>query len=600
MTNKDYQIKIPEEVKARYEALKNKLESFKKELLKKFDKYVLGIALLPPEKPPTEDESKPTEKEKEEIKNKINILILVDDSDSKNIESFGLRDKLFAIVEKIAKETDQNFKPEVLLNSELVENCYDGKYEILNLIANSGVIYDPSDMLAAIKISQVHKSMVLTKFDKYIVSYIAAGSLFRGEKSNDIDVFILVDDTDVKKMSRFELRDRLRAIIIQLGFQAADITGVKKQFHIQVYILTDFWEWVKDASPVIFTVLRDGVPLFDKGVFMPWKLLLKMGRVKPSPESIDMHMSIGEKSITLAKDRLISVVGQDLYFGVLNPAQAALMLYGISPPTHRETIKLMNEIFVKKEKLLEKKYVDTLEKLFTIYKNIEHGKTNNITGSEVDQLLKEADAYLTRIKKLFNQIEKKAEARNIKEMFENCTSIAQEVLKLENLKATNVEAGFQVLVKNKVMPERFYLILKLAIKAKKDYEKKTITKQEVEKTRRNANIFLAAMAEYIQRKRGIELNRTRIRFKYDENKYGEVFLLDDVAFIIEDIDSKEKSIGKAKVKDGRLIDIQKSNIVELEKAMSEKNIPKQVFINEGIFEDLKKLYGKDIKISVHP
>ena len=99
MTNKDYQIKIPEEVKARYEALKNKLESFKKELLKKFDKYVLGIALLPPEKPPTEDESKPTEKEKEEIKNKINILILVDDSDSKNIESFGLRDKLFAVVE---------------------------------------------------------------------------------------------------------------------------------------------------------------------------------------------------------------------------------------------------------------------------------------------------------------------------------------------------------------------------------------------------------------------------------------------------------------------------------------------------------------------
>ena len=123
-------------------------------------------------------------------------------------------------------------------------------------------------MLAALKISEVHKAMVIKKFDKYIVSYVAAGSLFRGEKSHDIDVYVVVDDTDVKKMSRFELRDKLRSIIINMGFQAADITGVKKLFHIQVYILTDFWESVKDASPVIFTFLRDGVPLGSFGNFL--------------------------------------------------------------------------------------------------------------------------------------------------------------------------------------------------------------------------------------------------------------------------------------------------------------------------------------------
>jgi len=529
------QVKIPEEVKAKFNELKGKLEKFKKELLKKFDKYVLGIALLPAEK---------------DDKKTIKIFVLVDDSDSRDVNRLSLRDRLLDIVDKILKDIDPNIKADVMLNSELVESCYDGKYEVLNFISGSAIFYDPKEMLAALKIAEVHKAFVLKKFDKYIVSYIAAGSLFRGEKSNDIDVFVLVDDTDVKKMSRFDLRDKLRSIIIQMGYQAADFTGVKKLFHIQVYILTDFWEWVKDASPVIFTVLRDGVPLFDRGVFMPWKLLLKMGRIKPSPEAIDMHMSVGEKSISLAKDRLVGVVGQDLYFGVLNPAQAALMLYGIAPPTHRETIKLLSDIFVKKEKILEKKYVDILEKLFHIYKDIEHGKIKDISGKEIDGLLRDAEDYMKRLKKLFNQIEKKAEAKTIVEVYDNCTAVAGDILKLEKVKGP-VDKGFHSLVKKGIIPERFYGILKLVLKAKKDYDNKKLTKQELESVRKNSNIFVGAMLEYIQRKRGAELAKARVLFKY-ENKFGELYLLDKDAFIIDDIDAKEKKVAKAVIKDGRL------------------------------------------------
>ena len=382
-----------------------------------------------------------------------------------------------------------------------------------------------------------------------------------------------------------------------MGFQAADITGVKKLFHIQVYILTDFWESVKDASPVIFTFLRDGVPLYDRGVFMPWKLLLKMGRIRPSPESIDMHMNMGEKSIELARDRLISVVGQDLYYGVLNPAQAALMLYGIAPPTHRETIRLLNEIFVIKEKMLERKYVDTLEKLFRFYKDIEHGKTKIISGKEIDDLLKSAEEYMKRIKKLFSQIEKRVEAKTIVEVYDNCMAVANDILKLEKQKPPVVK-GFKELVKKRIIPERFSSILESVIKAKKDYDKKSLTKQELEKVRKNANLFVGAMVEYIQRKRGVELQRAKITFKYGD-KFGEVYLLEDEAFIVNDIDAKQKEVGMAKVKEGKLVNLKKSSLVELEKAMAEKSIPKHIFVSESIFEDLKKLFGKDIKISVN-
>src|SRR3989344_196534 len=194
------QPKIPDDLRKKFEQLKLKLDKFKKELLKEFSQYVIGISLLPP---------------KQDDKESINVLVLADDTDTKKMSKFELHDKLTKDTEKIAKDIDKNIKIEILLLNELRENCYDGKYEVLQLIGMSAPIYDPKDMLAAIKIAEVHKTLVLKKFDRYITSYVAAGSLFRGDKkSNDIDVFVVIDDTDVKRMSRYELKDKLRAIII--------------------------------------------------------------------------------------------------------------------------------------------------------------------------------------------------------------------------------------------------------------------------------------------------------------------------------------------------------------------------------------------------
>jgi predicted nucleotidyltransferase len=46
--------------------------------------------------------------------------------------------------------------------------------------------------------------------------------LSRGKATpeSDIDVFLVIDDTDVKKMTRGELKEKLRAIIIGMGIDA--------------------------------------------------------------------------------------------------------------------------------------------------------------------------------------------------------------------------------------------------------------------------------------------------------------------------------------------------------------------------------------------
>lgn len=578
---------IPPEVKAKLDKIKEKIEKFKTEILKKFDKYILGIELLPPDK---------EDKEKKDI----NVFVLVDDSDSSKMSKEELGTKLSAIIENIAKEIDPNLKPQTMVLTELKESCFDGKHEVLEMIAQGGIVYDKG-ILGALKVSEVHKTMAIKKFEKYVISYVAAGSLFRGDANpKDIDVYIIIDDTDVKKMSRAELKDKLRAIIAGMGFEASKITGVEgAQFHVQTYILTDFWDSIKDANPVIFTLLRDGVPLYDRGVFMPWKLLLQMGRIKPSPEAIDMNMDIGEKLLQRVKAKLLSVVGEDLYYAALNPSQAALMLYGIPPPTPKETVQLLEDIFVKKEKLLEKKYVDTLDKVRKAYKDIEHGKMKEISGKEIDVLLTDVEAYLKRIKRLFTQIEKKSEGKNMEDLHDTVMAVTRDAIRISTeKKVTDVEKQFkEELIDEGKLPEKLYKIFKSVIKAKKDFEEKKLAKQEIEKIGKEARMYIKILIEFIQRSRGIELERAKIRFKYGD-KFGEVTLLDKAAFILPDLENREE-IQKADINaTGGLENVKKSNMQEMEKHMKDAKIPEKVFIKEKIFESLRSLFGKDVKVLI--
>ena len=247
--NVPQQPKISPEMEKKLKGIKDKLDKFQKDITKKFDKYIMAVSLLPPPRPDQLEKMKP------EDKDKIHVLVLVDDADSKTMSKQELHQKLSTIIAEMGQKIDKNIAPETILLSEVWQNCYDGKSELVQMIAMSAPVYD-TGMLAAIKISEIHKSMVIKKFEKYIVSYVLAGSLTQGRATatSDIDVWIVIDDTDVKKMTRAELKDKLRAIIIGMGIEAGEMTGIKNKLNIQVYILTDFWDSLKEANPVVFTL----------------------------------------------------------------------------------------------------------------------------------------------------------------------------------------------------------------------------------------------------------------------------------------------------------------------------------------------------------
>ena len=568
------------ELEKKQKEIKSKLDSLQKKLLKEHKKQILGLTLLPPKKGE---------------KDKIDILVVLDDSTAKIVPDYKLKDKVSKELIKIAATVDKKLWLDVMLVSEVKESLFDGKYELLQLIAMSAIMYDPMDFLGALKISEVHKTMTIKKFEKYVVSYVAAGSLFRGEKSNDIDVYVIIDDTDVKRMSRIELRDKLRGLIVNMGFDAEALTGVKKQFHVQVYILTDFWEAVKDAHPVMFTLLRDGVPLYDRGVFNPWRLLLKMGRIRPSPEAIDMFMDTGERLLDAAKKKMLMIIGQDIYYAVLNPAQAALMLYGLTPPTPKETIRLLEEVFVKKEKILEMKYVNILAGIQKFFKSIEHGTVKSVSGAEVDKLIKDSEDFLKRIDKLFYAIAGKREKESLNELYNNVVRVVEDALISAEMKTTNIELNFKKYCQKEGIPVRLASDLKDFLKAYKDFKAKKLEKAEADRAKREARTFVRIIEDHVLRKKFLGVERAKIKFKHG-TKMGEILLLDKVAFVVEDIKAKEKKILKGDVVAGRLKKVVKSDVLEMDKALVNNDIPKILSVKEGLFEDLKKLFGKDIEI----
>ena len=602
---------IPDEAKKKLEAMKAKLDKFTKQVREKFEDYVVGVALLPPKNIQKEQEIVKaqenrdlTKDEIEKLKQQINVFVLIDDSDSKKMTKDELKNKLQDIISKIGTSIDKNFFVEVMILTDLWQTCYDAKYDILQLIAASAPVYDKG-MLAAIKIAEVHKEMVLKKFEKYIVSYVLGGSLVQGKATpeSDIDVYIVIDDTDVKKMTRAELKDKLRAIIIGMGIDAGKMTGIENKINIQVYILTDYWENLKEANPIIFTLLRDGVPFYDRGIFMAWKQLLQMGRIKPSQEAIDMFMHSGGQILERVNLKMKEIAMEDLFWAIETPSQAALMLYGIPPPTPKETPAVLREVFVKKEKLLKESDVKIIEKVIGVRKDMEHGTKKTITGKELDDLLVSVKEYMKMLEELFKKIQSLKEKDSVKHIYENIVTIVRDVLRLEGVdKVSDADLPkvFEEKIVHKgIIPQRYARVLKEIVKAKKDYDANKLSKHEVANVQKHSREIMKVLIEHIQRTRGRELERAKIRVKHGK-RYGEVLLLDDFAFIIHDIDNEQKEISRAKVDaDGNLKDIKASSLEEMEKSMMKMNIPPKVFIKEKTFENLKGIFGKDVEILVN-
>ena len=348
-------------------------------------------------------------------------------------------------------------------------------------------------------------------------------------KDSDVDTFVIVDDTDVKRMPRVQLLERIRAMVYDYIREAQALAGVKNILNVQVWLLTDFWDAVKDANPVMFTFIRDGIPLYDRGTFLPWKLLLQMGKIKPSPEAIDKFMKYGEQNDSLVKRRMLDAM-VDIYWGVVTPTQALFMLAGHGTPTHKETPAEAKKLFVEKEKIMGMNEWKILDKAVNLFRDYEHGKLKEIPGKDIDKFLQESKEYDKKLKEMRKKLEGKIIEKDANMLDSEVFGLLKNIFGNKSKDALMKDFDRELVKKGK-MRQKFLPVLKDVAMVKQKVKSGKVSQIELDNVKRNALEFISELIDYVQRKEIAATEKGVLQVGFGDKK-GELMLTDSHAFFV--------------------------------------------------------------------
>lgn len=563
----------PEQVAAEFEKTKTKLDGFKKEILKKY-KFTMALCLLPAGSYPIFEEDEQMPKEITDGK-PMHMMMIIPEEQYKNIP------KIKPEIIKLTKSTGENLWIHIKTPVDLWNYGLDSKFEFIDAISAGFPLYD-SGFLGALRIASIHKSLVLRKFEKYVASYVIAGSLVRGTagKDSDVDVFIVIDDTDVKRMPRIELLEKLRGIIYDYIREATALAGVKNILNVQVYLLTDFWQSVKDAHPVMFTFIRDGIPLYDRGTFIPWKLLLQMGKIKPSAEAIDLYMKEGDRTEDMVKRRLLDCM-VDIYYGILTPTQAMMMLAGEAPPVPKVAVAEVKRVLVDREKIMSEKMLKTLEKAVHLFKQYEYGKLKEFSGKEVDEFMKEFREYNKMVKLLRTKIEKRLQEKTANELHKEVFNLLRTFFGSKNEKQLINDFENKMIKTGKIQP-RFKSVVKNISAIESKSKGKQGGQKEVDKIKKEAIELIEGLVEYGQRADLISAKKGTMEISYSNGRKAELVLLGEENFVIE-------GMKICKITESGLKEVKKE---EFEKVLNENKGKLNTKVSAKLFKVLQQNFGE--------
>ncbi|MDY6768818.1 MAG: nucleotidyltransferase domain-containing protein, partial [Candidatus Nanohaloarchaea archaeon] len=131
------------------------------------------------------------------------------------------------------------------------------------------------------------------------------GSVSRGEHTHesDIDTFVVLDDTKLEQDVPKEAKDKIRKKVTDLAKE------VDEKITIQyLAFLTEFWDAVRKGEPLIISVLRNGDPVYDVGIFAPAKRMLERGKIQSSREAVQKRLKLAASGYKKAEKEVRSSI----------------------------------------------------------------------------------------------------------------------------------------------------------------------------------------------------------------------------------------------------------------------------------------------------
>lgn len=226
------------------------------------------------------------------------------------------------------------------------------------------------------------------ELQEMLKAVVLFGSVARQkEESNDIDILLLVDDVSIRFSK--EIVQTYRIIVKRT------VAEVSERIHVTSMKLSSFWEYVKEGDPIATNILRDGYALIDTGMFAPLQHMLHQGRIGGSKEAVWTYLRRSEESLVSSSNHFLESL-HDLYWSAIDASQAALMFIGEDAPSPKHVPEKLQQHFVKQGKL-KKKHVKLVRKLYTVSKEIAHGKKTKASPKEVQRFLDDVKAYVSTI-----------------------------------------------------------------------------------------------------------------------------------------------------------------------------------------------------------
>lgn len=246
------------------------------------------------------------------------------------------------------------------------------------------------------------------KLGDKVCCVVVYGSVSREEHKpeSDIDTFVVLDDTKLKKDVPSDAKDKIRRKVSQLAQE------VDEKITIQYFLfLTEFWDAIRKGEPLIVTVLRMGIPVYDVGIFKPAKRMLERGKIYSSKEAVRKRMKLASGGYKKCEKYLKSSIPHNLEQSMANAGQAPIMMLGRTPPPKEKVPDVLEEMFVEND-LLEKKYVEMARDLNQFSSKAEKGKID-VTGEVVEEHMEKANQLISRMGKLISSLGARKKVKDI-------------------------------------------------------------------------------------------------------------------------------------------------------------------------------------------
>jgi len=246
---------------------------------------------------------------------------------------------------------------------------------------------------------QAFKKKALDKYGKIVKCIVLMGSVARDEfkPKSDIDVFLVVDDTDQKMSS--EQHEAIDEDLEKIAKSVSKALSVQPS-----YTLTEFWDYARVCHPIVYNFIKEGLAVYDAGFFMPIKRLLAAGRIPSTREAIESYMEGAPKKLMRAKTVKLLMLAEDCYYAMLNTTQAVLMFMGLAPPVPNKAYDDVRRYLVE-PKIIEPEYAEWLKDIIEIRKKIEHKELMDVKGEFVDTWIDRAEKYVEKMFGLLGALE---------------------------------------------------------------------------------------------------------------------------------------------------------------------------------------------------